>query len=209
MANAEYNGIKVPNARVGDKILPFHTVDIPNYEDGLVAGIREEVQSGTRVVVVGGGWGVSTVAASQQVGSTGQVYVFEGFEKAIKDVRSTVAVNNVGSRVNTCHAIVAQANSLRGDSAGADIISPDDIPKCDVLVLDCEGVELEILNGLSVNPRTIIVETHGMLDAPTRAVKDVLLRKGYNIVNQDVAESRLREYCKENDICVLLAKYEC
>lgn len=204
--NADYNGVKVPNARLGDRFSPWHTVDVPNYEGALVAGIREHVQPRERVVVVGGGWGVSTVSAAQKVGPKGQLDVFEGSEDAIENVRATVHVNDVAPWVNTHHAVVAQAHSLRGESGGATEVSPSDLPECDVLVLDCEGAELEILDELSVTPHTILVETHGMLDAPESAVVDRLTEQGYNVINREVAEARVREFCLENEIFVLTAK---
>lgn len=203
---ADYNGVNVRNVRVGDRFLPWHTVDIPNYESALVAGIRERVTSGDKVVIVGGGWGVSTVAAARQAGMNGQVDTFEGSENAMKNVLSTVRLNNVTERVTVYHAIVARAHSLRGERGSAAIVSPTDLPECDVLILDCEGAELEILEEMTINPHTILVETHGMLNASESVVEDRLTQNSYKVIDRVVAEDRLREYCLKNEIFVLTAK---
>lgn len=59
------NKIPVRASHVGDSVIPWHDTDIPGYEDTLIRGIRRFVETGDAVVVVGGGWGVSTVAAAR------------------------------------------------------------------------------------------------------------------------------------------------
>lgn len=202
----EYNGVKVYGARFGDRFISRRTTDIPSYEDALVSGIRKYVQSGDRVTVIGGGWGVSSVAAAQQVGSRGRVTTFEGSENEIEKVKSTVRLNDVDDRVTAHHAIVAEAHSIRGDKGDAGTVSPTELSDCDVLVLDCEGAELTILDEMAIHPRIILVETHGMHGASKEAVARRLSNLGYEISNRGVAESRMREFCIENDIYVLAGK---
>lgn len=198
-----YNDIPVRASRLGDSLVPWHTRGIPGYENALVEGIQQYVEPGDTVVVVGGGWGVSTVIAARQSGSNGQVITFEGGAETVTKVKDTVQLNNLDDRVSIRHAIVAQAVSLRGDSGDAQVVSPTDLPDCDVLVLDCEGAEIDILEEMEIRPRAVLVETHGMYDAPEAAVRDKLDCAGYKIDESMVAEERLRDICEENGIYVL------
>jgi len=198
-----YNSIPVRASRVGDAIIPWHTRDIPGYENALVEGIQQYVDPGDTVVIVGGGWGVSTVIAAKQSGSNGQVITFEGGAETVTKVKDTVQLNSVDDRVSIRHAIVARVVSLRGDSDDVQVVSPTDLPDCDVLVLDCEGAEIDILEEMEIRPRAVLVETHGMYDAPEAAVRDKLDCAGYKIDESVVAEKRLRDICEENGIYVL------
>lgn len=47
--------------------------DQPDYEDGLVVGLTETLRSGDRVVIVGGGIGVTAVVAALRTGRSGSV----------------------------------------------------------------------------------------------------------------------------------------
>lgn len=202
-----YNGVQVRNgdARLGDFLVPWHTTAIPGYEEALIRSIREHAKSGDRVAIVGGGWGVSTVAAARCVGEVGSVVTFEGSESAVKNVKKTINLNNVGEQVVVRHAIVSQAHSLRGEKGEAAIISPEDLPECEVLVLDCEGAEKEILKEIEITPRIFVVETHGMFDAPSEEIKKRIESRGYSITDLRVAEERQKEFCEENDIYVVTA----
>lgn len=198
-----YNGISVRASRLGDSLIPWHTRGIPGYENALVEGIQQYVKSGDTVVVVGGGWGVSTVIAARQSGSNGQVITFEGGAETATKVKDTVQLNDVDDHVSIRHAIVARAVSLRGNSDDAQVVSPTDLPDCDVLVLDCEGAEIDILEEMEIRPWAVLVETHEIFDAPKAAVRDKLECAGYKIAESMVAEERLRDICKENGIYVL------
>jgi tRNA A58 N-methylase Trm61 len=120
------------------------------------------VERGNQVVIVGGGWGLSTVTAARSVGKEGSVVRFKSSESAVRNVEETVHLNDVSERSVIRYAIVSHAYSLRGEKGKATIVSPEDLPECDVLVLDCEGVEKEILEEMEIRPRVLIVETHGM-----------------------------------------------
>lgn len=202
-----YNGIQVRNAQLGDSLVPWHTTDIPGYEEAIVRSIREHVDGGDRVVIVGGGWGVSTVAAARRVGEEGSVVTFEGSESAVTNVEETVYLNDVSEGVAVRHAIVSLAHSLRGEKGKATVVSPEELPECEVLVLDCEGAEKEILEEMEIRPRVLAVETHGMFDAPSEEIKKRIGGRGYSITDLRVAEERKREFCEENDIYVVTAVY--
>ena len=198
-----YNNIPVRASRVGDSVVPWHIMDIPGYEDALIRGIRQYVENGDTVVIVGGGWGVSTVSAARQAGERGRVITYEGGAETVENVVDTVQLNSVDDRVSVRHAIVGQAVSLRDDGAGAKAVSPAEIPDCDVLVLDCEGAEMEILEEMEIRPRAIVVETHGMYGVTKANVRGKLVSAGYEVVESTVAEERLRDTCEENGIYVL------
>jgi hypothetical protein len=201
----KYNGTRIEKAKIGDSIVPWHTTDIPRYEGAIIRSIREHVERGNQVVIVGGGWGVSTVTAARSVGKEGGVVTFEGSESAVRNVEETVHLNDVSERTVIRHAIVSHAYSLRGEKGKAAIVSPEDLPECDVLVLDCEGAEKEILEEMEIRPRVLIVETHGMYGASESEVRERIERLGYNLMDSRVAEDRSRVFCEENGIYVLTA----
>ncbi len=199
-----YNGISVLGARVGDRFTWWHTTDLPSYEGTLVASIREHVGDGDTVVVVGGGWGVTTVAAAQQVGSDGKVLTYEGAEEEVAKVKTTIELNDVAASVTVNHAIVGEAHSLRGSMGGATAVPPEELPDCDVLVLDCEGAEIGILETMAINPRAVLVETHGMHGASEQDVETKLRNRDYEVTNRGVAEERVRSFCLETRCISLL-----
>jgi hypothetical protein len=78
-----YAGIPIcHDVKWGDRIVPKSWVpgfarDEPNYEVTLVAGLRETIRAGDRVVVVGGGLGVTATVAALRTGPLGTVQCFE------------------------------------------------------------------------------------------------------------------------------------
>ena len=156
---------------------PFMGQDIPNYEAALIEGLRANVRQGDKVVVVGGGEGVTVVVAAQSVGSDGSVVCFEGNKDSAKNVRTAAARNSVDERVTVEDAIVAKDVHVYGapkSEKSTQLVAPEELPRCDVLELDCEGAEIEILNNLVFLPRVILVETHGIYGASTNDVRKIL-----------------------------------
>ena len=202
---ATYNDVTVRSARAFDTLLPWEQADLPDYESGLITSMEAVIAAGDTVVVVGGGWGVSTVSAANQVGPDGSVYTFEAATKAAETVRETVALNDVSDRVSVDNAIVAKDISTRGSSAEATVVSPSELPSCDVLVLDCEGAELSIVDRIQSLPRAIVVETHGHLEAPPETVQERLKNRGYTVTDDGIAEPRKESFCRDNGIRVLRA----
>lgn len=180
---------------------------IPLYEEALSQGLRKYVKYGDRVVVVGGGWGVTGTIAARQAGDKGNVLIFEGSEEMVSNTRTTLEINGMGRIAEVRHAIVGEEVSLAGDSTGesAAYVDPKELPECDVLELDCEGAEITILENMQVIPRVIMVESHGKYGSGTNDVKDVLRENGYNIKDVRIADSRRKELCVEADIKVVTA----
>lgn len=200
-----YNGVPVRASRVGDSIVPWQETDVDDYEGALLRGIQDHARQDDTVVVVGGGQGVSTVVAANQVEPDGTVVTYEGAVEAVDDILDTLRLNDVRERVTLERATVGEEISLWGDREDGEIVPPDELPDCDVLVLDCEGAEVTILEEMEIRPRALVVETHGMYDAPKSKVEDRIERLGYDVRDYGVAEERVADFCAENDIYVLTA----
>lgn len=177
--------------------------DEPGYEEGLVDGIATHVRPGDRVVVVGGGNGVTSVRAAQAAPG-GPVTTFEASDHMLRAARRTLRLSPAGRRVTLRHAVVGAAHGVYGETT-ATVVPAADLPSCDVLILDCEGAERDILPALLFRPRAILVETHGLYESPTEVVRALLVGAGYVVVSDVVAESRVADYCHEHDIRVLAA----
>lgn len=164
--------------------------EFPEYEDALISAIREQINQRDSIVLVGGGWGVSTVAAVEATGRTGSVETYEGSAKQYEVIQNTIRLNKVEKFVDVNHSIVGSylehSSESYGDSGKADVVNPSALSECDVLVLDCEGAEIEILRNLSHLPRIIIVETHGFLQSPEEEIREILTNKGYEVINRGV-----------------------
>lgn len=157
------------------------TDEFPAYEATLIDGVRAAVEPGDDVVVIGGGWGVSSVVAARRAGPDGHVTAFEPARERFGFIDETAALNGVADRVRARRALVGSAVKVDGDGSAADRVPADDLPPCDVLVLDCEGAEAEILRHLAVTPRTVVVETHGCFGTPETETRDALAELGYEV----------------------------
>lgn len=171
-------------------------------------------------MIIGGGYGVSSVAAATHTGETGSVDVYEGSAPAVKQVQDTLRLNGVVNRVNVHHTVVGPEIQLDGERGGATELAPEELPACDVLVLDCEGAETAILSNLDIAPRTIIVETHEIYDSSEEDVKMLLEDMGYEIAERKIAEvgtvnglvggrvveTDLEDHCRESGVFVLVGK---
>ena len=137
----------------------------------MEAPIRESVSnvvsSGDTVVIVGGGWGTSTVAASRAAGQGGSVIVYEAVSERITDIEETLSHNYTAAPVELVHAAVGPVSPESCEMFGApdgSSVTPGELPDADVVVLDCEGAEDHIVPTLETDE--IVVETHewGELD---------------------------------------------
>lgn len=185
---------------------PYNVTDIPDYEAGITRSLTQHVRPVERVVIVGGGEGVSVVVAAKMAGPTGSVVCFEGSAPYAKRVHQTAEMNRVADRVYVVHAVVGEDISVYG---GAEVhasasVEPINLPSCDVLELDCEGSEIGILTDMTIAPPTIIVETHGHLNAPTSKVRALLERRGYEVVDLGWAKPNRLDDCQKSDVRVLV-----
>jgi hypothetical protein len=210
-----YAGIKIPLSRkMGDRIIipklyrPESFEDVPGYEQGLVLAMKDNAQPGDRVVVVGGGLGVTAAIAAIAVGENGCVECFEGDMSGVKAVTRTAALNGLDGRLRVHHAVVGENVWVYGSSVLGTTVTPSELPQCDVLELDCEGAEIAILREMVILPRVVVVETHGFLGAPTTKVQTILESRGYQVTDCGWAEPRWSDVCVQGDIRVLVGKRE-
>lgn len=180
------NGVSVPSVE------PEENRDYyPGHEVTSIQSLRQHVRRGDSIVVVGGGWGTTTVVAARMTHFEGEVTTFEASSEMVETIHRTTEVNRVAELVTVNHAAIGtvpESNEQYFGPADGDSLPPAAIPDCDVLELDCEGAELEILTSLDVNPRTIIVEVHPHLGSPREDVKSELVERGYEIVDEGPVE---------------------
>lgn len=176
---AVFNGVAVREPKLLD-----HFDHDPNYKADLVTAVRREVKDGDNVTIIGGGHGISSVTATRQAGENGHVTVYEAGEKWVQKVTATMALNDIPDNTYTIrHALVGPSVDVDGAMADAEQIRPCDLNVGDVLEMDCEGAELDILEGLSEGqcPRTVIVETHPSKGVETARVRTALHDLGFSV----------------------------
>lgn len=200
---SEYNGVKVGSHRFLDCLLPAEKPFDDEYKKNLVEAVQEAVDSGDKVVIVGGGFGVTSVHAAFQSrhfydSPSEKVVTYECSKERVQNCRDCFSLNGVD--VDLREAAVGVVKKKVGNVSEADFVHPSDLPDCDVLELDCEGAEVEILQEMDIRPGTVVVETHAEFDASTEKVKNVLSDLGYEIVEE-------RPDAPYTDDNVLAAKY--
>ncbi|MEF8913513.1 FkbM family methyltransferase [Natronomonas sp.] len=179
------NGVAVPS------VPPEEEQDYyPNHERASIRSLRRHVRRGDSVVVVGGGWGASTVVAARMTHFEGEVTAFEPSSEMVDTIRHALTVNGVTDVASVEHAAIGpvrEANAKYFGPADGDRLPPEAVPACDVLELDCEGAELAVLRVLDFRPRVIIVEGHPHIGCPGDEVKAELDRLGYDVVDEGTA----------------------
>lgn len=171
-------GVAVPDA----PLLDF-TADKREYKQGLMSAIIDGVEDDDRVDLVGFGRGVSTVRAFDA--GAEHVTAYEAAEEMISLARKTVDVNRpFDSQLSVKQAVVGDPIEVYGDDSNATIQKPENLSDADVLILDCEGSELSIIENLGTYPSTIICETHPERGVPTDEVLDVIPDR-YSITLRD------------------------
>lgn len=181
------NGVRVERVPFLDQylssFLPGVRVISPDREAGIVSAHEELARPGDSVVIVGGGKGITAVRVADIVGTSGRVKVYEGGREAFEKLRDIVRWNGIENRCEIVHAVVGEERDVYGgDVTGADRVSPEGLPRCDVLELDCEGSEVDILRHLEIEPRVLIVELHpyNFSESPSE-VMDLLAEKNYDV----------------------------
>lgn len=170
-----YHGVEVPDG---------HGNYNPQDKAPNVEALRDAIQPGDEVCIIGGGRGVTMTHAAQTTGVGGRVVVYEATYSQTKLLQGTARRNYVEDQTEIRHAIVETPHDLYGEPQDAPEVSTHDLPACDVLELDCEGSEQHILQNLTTRkPRVIIVETHPHQDSPTRMVAELLRARGYTITD--------------------------
>lgn len=184
----QYNGgVRVRDYSLIDPVLGAESLLETDYKQNLVRAVRESVSPGDDVVVVGGGFGVTTVHAYLKSNGLphvkhGRITCFEPSSKRFEKTKKTVELNSAD--VDLRREAVGDVKKKIGNVSEAGFRHPSNLPDCDVLELDCEGAELEILQEMKIRPQKIVVETHEEYGSPTEDVKKVLNESGYDVVEE-------------------------
>jgi len=130
-------------------------------EGGIVKCHEKLSKEGDKVLVVGGGSGVTGVRAAWIVGNKGKVIIYEGGKESVREIKSNILKNGVSRTCEVRHSVVGpEKNVYGGETRNASSVSPNGLPECDVLELDCEGSEIKIMKEMKISPRVIISEMH-------------------------------------------------
>jgi precorrin-6B methylase 2 len=171
---AVYNTVAIRRPRLLDI-----TDTNQEYKPILVEPLRELCQNGDKIINIGGGWGVSTVVAARQCGPAGEVICYEGSRTYAERIKETADLNRVSDRIHVENAIVGEGIDVWGDEG--DNVVPASLPECDVIVMDCEGAERSILQGLDdeQRPRLFIIESRQFQGVDPENVEQLLTKWGY------------------------------
>jgi hypothetical protein len=149
------------------------TVERPLYKIGLILSIYDHVSDSDHVEIVGFGRGVSTTHILRA--GAGTVTGYEGAANMITKGKKTVARNYDGTpSLDVRHAVVGESIDVYGDQSNAQSVHPSELSDADVLVLDCEGAEISILENLGTNPQTILCESHPSKEAPVSKITSAM-----------------------------------
>lgn len=144
--------------------------------------VEEYVNGTDNAVVIGAGEGLT---ATHMARNADYVHVFEPAYEMIEKTKETL-------ELNTCTDLTIHPGVFGGTDEEDEKIwgsfhpfayeaDGSDIPECDVLELDCEGVELQILKELQVRPRVLIVEVHEVFGVSFQEVRQLVENMGYSI----------------------------
>jgi len=189
-------GVRVPSAAASarkplDRLFGHDTPEHSPFEGGLASVHREHTRPGDEVTVVGGGFGITTVAAAEAGAS---VTVYEASAERLAALRETLELNDVDTTQVTLHqSVIGELAEAEAAEKGLDpdlpTVAPAEVLPCDVLELDCEGAERSILRELIDGapsaglPRLVAVEVHPIkLGHSPEEVPDLLSGLGYEPV---------------------------
>lgn len=171
-----YSGVVARQPRLLDA-----TDHHPGYKKGLMTAIEESVAD-RDVVLIGMGRGISTIKCIQSGAKS--VVAYEAATEMLTRARETLDLNLTDReerKITIKHAIVGKEIDVYGSPSGASKVLPSELPRADVLVLDCEGAETSILEGINQYPETVVVETHPYHGAPSNQTTSQLNSLGYDV----------------------------
>ena len=71
------------------------------------------------------------------------------------------------------------------------------------MMMASDDITVQILREMTIRPRVLLVETHGLHDAPSPRVRTLMEAAGYTVSDLGWAEPREPEACACHDIRVL------
>jgi len=175
------NGYTVRSPRLFDRTDVCE--EIPNFE---INAHKSHTQKGDTVCVIGGGHGISAIAAAEQVGENGTVVVYEAASDRVRALKESMNINSVEYRVEIKEGIVAGRTENIWEFDNSEVISPSNLLQVDVLEIDCEGAEMEILQGLCYRPRVLTVEAHPVFGFQLVMLNRGLRPRGIELYNNQV-----------------------
>jgi len=143
------------------------TTDEIDMEKTLRMGIREVVTPGDSVLIIGGGYGTSTVEASRLTGENGSVHTIEPVAENLNRIDETIRHNYTHDNIRVTNGYVSHVTDESIDQFGEPegmCIDPSELDRYDVIVIDCEGAETEIVPALDY--RDMVLESHEWTDSP-------------------------------------------
>lgn len=193
----QYNGVESPvETSPLDSIVPGYSPPegSPGYEDAEIRAIRNYCEEGDKVVIIGAGYGITSVVAAEQSGENGRIIGYEASADMIPRIEQTIQHNDVDDQVEIENAIIAKAEATRGTRGNTDsvpTISPGKLPDCDFLEIDCEGAEEMILREMAIKPRVISVETHKPYGVSHVDITELLQKKRYSIAEKVEKDTKI------------------
>lgn len=143
---------------------------------------------------------MSTVVAAELVAPVGSVIVFEPSPEMINIIQQTLALNATPEVYDLRQTLIGPPLQVYTDKEIEDIDKTEELPQCDLLLLDCEGAEYEIIENLETRPQYVIIELHpDLVEHSPDAVLTAASQYGYEIIHsatyygKPVTEKRLRE----------------
>ncbi len=184
---------------------PAEVEDVPEYEAALIGGIAAHVRPGDRVVVVGGGAGVTVAIAAQRAGPTGHVTCFEGGRQSAAAVRRTAQINGVADRLTVEHAHRRPRSvAVFGDAPDRAVVAPDTC--CPIATCSSSTARAPKSTSCplwSFAPAGAARRNTRFWRRADSNIRNLLESLGYDVKDRGVAEPRARAFCEENDIRVL------
>jgi hypothetical protein len=147
----------------------------PGYKTAYLNTIKNHVDDGDDVGIIGAGRGVSSVIALRQ-GAT--VTGYEAAGEMLPIARQTVAWQGYDDAFELVHALVGTDVVVYGDDIGPQV-DPGDLEH-DVLLLDCEGAEADILPRVTGQVEEVVVETHPERGVPASETFTALEDAGWD-----------------------------
>jgi len=165
-----------------DKFLPYNYHYSVNHihENGLLEA-QKEAEDVNKALVIGGGYGVSSIHLAKQ--HDAEVQVYEAGAERCEKIQRNVEVNGLEDQVSLTRAIVGEAITIKGGAEGAETVPITDLEiNVDLIELDCEGVEAKVIEKLESLPEYLVVEFHPKkVEQDFSEFQDLLKRKGYVI----------------------------
>jgi hypothetical protein len=148
------------------------TTEFADDERTEAEALKEIIMPGDHVLIIGGGFGVTSVVASRVCGSEGQVTVYEAVPEYADLTQWAIENNYTLAPVEVVTGVVADVTDDAVDQYGTptrEIIPPAGLPDADVWHMDAEGAEETILTA-QTPPQRSVIEVH-----PDRCDESVVL----------------------------------